>query len=438
MATGINVSQLAEFNPIELADIKQVVAERFWTAPEFNKIFATYDGYDKKTQLVLADELGLSGILDSGAARPESGGMGMTLAEKFVNTVLIGDTKKHTQIDLNKDFKMVVRKSAKDYTELSETDQIAVYITEKMLTYMSEARYRLAMLGDTSADINTNGGYLVNSYTIGGVTYTNDKKLFNPLNGVWKQAMTGVAASKTPRATIAENYAISKTLQLAITDQHAFDAIKAVYDNASNDLKGNPNAYILVTSSIYNGYKNYLMANTLSGGGLSEMLINGVKTPAYAGVPIWEDQKTQNTIVKFTNVSPDTQLNGATTATTYTEIAVDSTAGFPESGKITIGAGGTGKEFVYTSKTATKFVGASQTMGVNADDSAVSLVADLYYLPHRAIMATAENMGAYTLDENDISNLEVFYDKVTRTNYFAYDFLIDVVIGREELLSVAY
>ena len=438
MATGINVSQLSEFNPIELADIKQVVAERFWTAPEFNKIFSVYGGYDKKTQLVLADELGLSGILDSGGARPESGGLGITLSEKFVNTVLIGDTKKHTQIDFNKDFKMVVRKSAKDYTELSETDQLAIYMTEKVLTYMSEARYRLAMLGDTAADLNSAGGNLVNTYSIGGVTYTNNKKLFNSINGVWKQAKTGVAASKTPRATIAENYAYSKVLQLSITDAHAFAAIKAVYDNAENDLKGNPNAFILATPSVYNGYKNYLMANTLSGGGLSQLTIDGVATPAYAGIPIYEDQKTQNTIVKYTNVSPATALNGATTATAYTSITVDSTVGFPEAGKITIGAGGTGKVFENTSITATTFVGSSQTMAVNADDSVVELVADLYDLPHRVIMATAENLGCYTLDENDLNNLESFYDKVTRVNYFAYDFLIDVVIGREELLSVAY
>lgn len=438
MATGINVSQLAEFNPIELADIKKVIAERFWTAPEFNRIFATYDGYDKKTQLVLADELGLSGILDSGATRPESGGMGITLAEKFVNTVLIGDTKKHTQIDFDKDFKMVVRKSAKDYTELSETDQIAVYITEKMLTYMNEARYRLAMLGDTTADLNSAGGKLVNSYTIGGVTYTMNKKLFNPINGVWKQAKTGVAAGTTKRATIAENYAYTKALQLAITDQHCFDAIKAAYDNAPSDLKGNPDAYILATSAVYHGYKNYLMTNTMSGGGLSEMTINGVQVIAYAGIPVLEDQKTQNTIVKYSNVAPSTALNGATTATAYTEITVDSTDGFPEKGKIKIGAGGTGKVFEYTSITATSFVGASQTMAVNADNSAVVLSAELYDMPHRVLMATPGNVGAYTLDEMDFSSLEVFYDKITRTSYFAYDFLIDVVVAREELLSVAY
>jgi hypothetical protein len=431
---------LAEFNPIELADIKAVVAERFWSAPDFNKIFSMYDGYDKKTQLVLADELGLSGILDSGAARPQSGGMGLTMAEKFVTTVLIGDTKLHTQADFAKDFKMVVRKSAKDYNELSEADQIAVYITEKMVTYMNEARFRLAMLGDTASDLNSAGatGYLVNTYSIGGVTYTNNKKHFNSINGVWKQAKTGVDNSKTVRTTIAENYAATKALQLAITDQHCFDAIKGVYDKASHDLKGNPNAFILATSAVYNGYKNYLMTNTMSGGGLSEMLINGVSNPAYAGVPIFEDQKTQNTIVKYTNVSPDNQLDGATTATNYTNIVVDSTDGFPESGIISIGVGGTGKEFTYTSKTATDFVGASQLMGVNADNAAVALKADLYDAPHRVIMATAENLGCYTLDEADLNNLEVFYDKITRTSYFAYGFLIDVVIGREELLSVAY
>lgn len=438
MASGINVSQLGTMNPTELADIKQVVAERFYSAPEFARLFSVYDGYDKKTQLVLADELGLSGILDSSNTRPQSGGMGITLADKFVDTVLIGDTKLHTQASFDKDFKMVVRKSAKDYNELSDADQIAIYITEKMITYMDEARWRLSMLGDKTADINTNGGALVNTYTIGGVTYTNSKTMWNPLNGVWAQLKAGVTATLTPRATIAENYAISKSLQLAITDAHCFDAIKAVYDKAPDDLKAMPNAYILATSKVYNGYKNYLLSGSLSGGGLTQLVVDGIPTPAYNGVPILLDGKTGNTILKYTNVSPDTKLDGATTATDYTEIVVDSTAGFPESGKITIGAGGTGKVFVYSSITATKFVGASQTMAVNADESAVSLVADLYDMPHRVLMTTPENMGFYTLDQNDLQTLDSFYDKITRTNYIGYGFLMDVVIGREELCSVAY
>lgn len=434
MATAINVSQLAEFNPIELQDIKQVVAERFWSAPEFSKIFTMYDGFDKKTQIVLADELGLSGIIDSGAARPQSGGMGITIAEKFVTTVLVGDTKLHTQADFAKDFKMVVRKSAKDYNELSEADQLAIYITEKMITYMNEARFRLALLGDTNADLNATGGKLVADYTIGGVTYTNNKKHFNAINGVWAQAKAGVVALKTPRAVIAENYLATKALQLAITDAHAYDAIKAVYDNASHDLKGNPAAYILVTSGIYNGYKNYLMTNTMSGGGLSEMLINGVKVPMYAGIPVLEDQKTQNIVVKYTNIAGITTTTEATGATGTTEVKLTTTKGLLDSGKLNVGT----STFTYTSIVGNSVFGAAQNLGVQASGVAVTNFNVQYDCPHRAIMATADNLGCYTLDENDLNNLEVFYDKITRTSYFAYGFLIDVVVGREELLSVAY
>ncbi len=434
MATGINVSQLGTFNPIELADIKQVVAERFWEAPEFSRIFSVYGGYDKKTQLVLADELGLSGILDSAAARPESGGMGVTLADKFVNTVLIGDTKKHSQIEFDKDFKMVVRKSAKDYTELSETDQIAVYLTEKMLTYMSEARYRLALLGDTEADLNATGGKLVGTYVIGGVTYTNDKKLFNSLNGVWSQAFAGVAAGTTKRTTIAENYLSTKALQLGITDANAFAAIKGVYDKAENDLKGNPNAFILATSGVYYGYKNYLMTNTLSGGGLSQLTIDGVQVPAYAGIPIILDAKTQNTIVKYTNIAAITTTTEATAATGTTEVKLTTTKGLLESGKLNVGT----SSFVYTSISGNSVLGAAQNLGVQASGVAVTNFYVQYDLPNRVIMATPENLGVYTLNDADINSLESFYDLVTRVNYFAYNFTIDVVVGREELLSVAY
>lgn len=436
MASGIDVSQLGTFNPIELDDIKKVVAERFFTAPEFEKVFTIFDGYDKKTQLVLADELGLSGILDSSNVRPQSGGMGITLADKFVETVLVGDTKLHTQASFDKDFKMVVRKSAKDYNELSETDAIAIYITEKMITYMQEARWRLAMLGDTAADINTNGGNLVNTYTIGGVTYTNTKLLWNLLDGVWKQLKTAVGTSLTPRTTIAENYAFTKATQLAITDAHAFDAIKGAYDKAPNDLKNAPNAQFLVTSGIYNGYKNYLMSGALSGGGITQMLVDGIPQPAYNGIPILLDDKTTNTILKYTNVAPSNTLNGATLAQNYTELTLTSTAGFPESGKAKLTA--TGDVFVYTSKTATKLIGASQALQINANGAAITLFESLYDMPHRVLLHTPTNFGFYTLNNEDITSLESFYDKITRTNYMGYGFTMDVVIGREELCSVAY
>ena len=436
MATGINITQLSEFNPIELDDIKKVVAERFWTSPEFNKIFTVFEGYDKKTQLVLADELGLSGILDSQGARPESGDFSMGLTEKFVNTVLIGDTKKHTQLDLNKDFKMVVRKSAKDYTELSETEQIAVYITEKAIKYMEEARYRLAMLGDTAADTSTNGGYLIDSYTSAGSSVNMNKKLFNPINGFWKQAQTGVGASKTGYAKIDENYKGTQALQLALASTTGFNAVKAIYDNAPNDLKGMPDKYIMLTSGLYQNYVDYLASGALSGGGLTELIINGIKTPAYMGVPVMEDGKTSNTLLKYQVYKPKTQLNGAITSGNKTSVTVDSTDGFPDSGTIKIGT--TPDYFVYTSKTATTFVGASQAIGNVSDDAAVELNNVIYNQPHRGFMTTVSNMGCYTLSIDDISNIESFYDKVTRVNYFAYDFLIDVVIGREELVSVAY
>ena len=77
-------------------------------------------------------------------------------------------------------------------------------------------------------------------------------------------------------------------------------------------------------------------------------------------------------------------------------------------------------------------------MGVNADEAAVTLLNPLYDMPHRVLMTTPENMGFYTLDQNDLQTLDSFYDKITRTNYIGYGFLMDVVIGREELCSVAY
>lgn len=428
MASKIDLSALT-INAEEAKTLQDAVKRLMFETSNFNQFFSTFTGFDKKTQLLLSDELGLTGLHDSGASRPNSGNLKGTLAEKFVQVILIGDTLIHTQADVDQNFKPVVRKAATDFKELNMTSEIALYLMDVVYQAVQEARWRLAFLGDTDAALQSANGYVKTGTAI---------TLFNSVDGVWKQAFAGVTAGSTPRTTISENYAISKASQLALGTTAGLDALKGMYDNASVILKGKSDLYFLLTPELYYNYVNYLAANTLSGGGLSEVMVNGVKSVAYMGIPVYIDALSSNVIKNYMEVNPTTALNGATTASDYTAITVDSTAGFPEAGKITIGAGGTGKVFVYTSKTATTFVGESQTMAVNADDSAVTLVAALYNLPNRGLLTSKANMGFYTVSENDFTKIESFYYQVDRANYIAYLFAMDVKILREELISVAY
>ena len=132
-------------------------------------------------------------------------------------------------------------------------------------------------LGNTRTENTTESGY---------VKDTIDVKFYTPLDGIWKQVFAGVTAGTTPHTNVTRNEQSTKILQAAITDAEAFAIVKGVYDNADDALKLDPNAFIRVTSAVYNGYKNYITSGEFSYGGYSEKLINGIAQLAYMGVPV--------------------------------------------------------------------------------------------------------------------------------------------------------
>jgi len=59
-------------------------------------------------------------------------------------------------------------------------------------------------------------------------------------------------------------------------------------------------------------------------------------------------------------------------------------------------------------------------------------------LPHRALLTVPSNIPIATLNESDLSNLESFYDKVTKSNYVDYAYYLDAKFGESYLAVAAY
>jgi hypothetical protein len=59
-------------------------------------------------------------------------------------------------------------------------------------------------------------------------------------------------------------------------------------------------------------------------------------------------------------------------------------------------------------------------------------------LPHRALLTTPSNIPIATLSESDMSNIESFYDQVTKSNYVDYEYFLDAKFGESYMAVAAY
>jgi len=305
MAQIPNIGELT-INPEEVRDLTQMIAQFVYQDPNYTKFHTTATGINRKTQILLDSTSGLAGWKATGCAAIASGGMNIKLAEKYWDLVTIEDSLEICQSDLDQNFKALVKKYAKDkFGDLADQEAINIYVTAKVAQFIKEAHERLIWLGDKDASNVEDGGKVVD---------TIDPKFFTPLDGIWRQVMDSVTAGTTTSFTnIARNEKATKALQEALTDNEAFDIVKGLYDKADNALKLDPTAYIRVTAGIYNGYKNYLSANTLSGGGLSEITVNGIKQVAYMGIPVETSLFESKAIMDYFEVSD----GGSPEAKTY-------------------------------------------------------------------------------------------------------------------------
>lgn len=279
MAQIPNIGDLT-INPVEVSDLRETIARAIYQNPAFMELHNVVDGISKKTQILLDDSSGNAGWKATGCAAVQSGGMSIKLAQKYWETITIEDMIDYCQADLDVNFKPLVIRNAKDkFGDLEDQEAINVFISASIERFIKESVERLVWLGDTDAENVDDGGY---------VKDTVDPRFYTPLDGIWKQVTDAkTAGTLTAFTNVTANEAATKALQLSgMTDAASFAMIKGVYDAAPDPLKLDPAAYIWVTPAVYNGYKNYLAANTLSGGGLSVFTTDGIAEPTYMGVRI--------------------------------------------------------------------------------------------------------------------------------------------------------
>jgi len=63
---------------------------------------------------------------------------------------------------------------------------------------------------------------------------------------------------------------------------------------------------------------------------------------------------------------------------------------------------------------------------------------DVYYLPHRIVFTTPENLPVATLNTNDFTELEAWYERKERENNIAFGFSLDAKLIEEKQIVVAY
>ena len=61
-----------------------------------------------------------------------------------------------------------------------------------------------------------------------------------------------------------------------------------------------------------------------------------------------------------------------------------------------------------------------------------------YYLPHRAILTTRDNLPIGTENESNFSEIDVFYDKKEKQQYVDFAFNIDAKVLEDYMVQVAY
>jgi hypothetical protein len=61
-----------------------------------------------------------------------------------------------------------------------------------------------------------------------------------------------------------------------------------------------------------------------------------------------------------------------------------------------------------------------------------------YYLPHRAILTTKDNLAFGTEEESNLSDVDVFFDKKDKKTYFDFGANLDAKVLQDYLVQVAY
>jgi len=274
MASVIDISGLT-LNPKESTEFQKFVIENTFERPEIKALHTVYTGVKMKEQIVLAGQLGLSGVKGGACTRVSSGAKSV-LTQKYWEPAGIEDTFVHCQADVNALFKAYFDKiqSYKEKYEITGSDE-EVFLSLMFENAINPTIYRAAWFGDTSVAAAT--------ASVAGLKVTGNIKFFNYFNGILAQIFAGVTAGSIERVTINENSLNTIAGQLNLSSGYAVQIFEEMWAKADARLKADPDAIFYTSNSMWENYRQYLQSKgenftiEYTTDGLSKIRWNGKK-----------------------------------------------------------------------------------------------------------------------------------------------------------------
>jgi hypothetical protein len=156
MATGIDLTGLT-LNPIEVQDIKDFIIERVFERPEFAQIHGRFEtGIQMQTQIVFASQFGKTGLKKAAACTRQTSSPESTLTQKYWNPVGIEDTLVVCAAELNGLFKAYFSKiqEYRDLYDITGSD-LEIFYAILLEESMVQTIWRAAWFGDTTVAVSS-------------------------------------------------------------------------------------------------------------------------------------------------------------------------------------------------------------------------------------------------------------------------------------------
>lgn len=246
MASTVDMSPIT-FNGKEVMSLKEAFYTAVFENPAIEQFHTVVSGIKAGQQLVYLGQFGLTGKLRAACDTTSSAAQIPTI-EKFWAPKYIGDRITNCADDLLESFWVWGLKNGVQKADLTNTD-FAIFLEDRLALAAYETALRFAWLGNTSADIVTNSGYINNSI---------DPNYFKALNGYWAQARAIVAVDATKRITISQNSGTTFAGQAFSTTDTTNQVVTNMFENmiygADMRLRGAKDKVIIATQSVVDQY----------------------------------------------------------------------------------------------------------------------------------------------------------------------------------------
>lgn len=274
MATIINVENLT-LNPEEVKDVSQIMWERVIESPTIADIHDVIEGIKYKTQILFGGSMGDSLRVSVGCTPNQAEGLELT--EDFWDPVRYDARWEHCQADVDALFKLFknYQKMNPDFYDRIGSEEMGILIA-KIEQALPMDILTKAWFSDSDAATTADGG----DFKVG-----TDLTLYNGNDGIWKQVFAKITSEDENYVEITANAGATYAAQ-KITPADAAAVLESMYFAADSRLKDDPDARILVTSSIFDGYLQYLKNTQATGGGFTAILENGQPALSIYGMPV--------------------------------------------------------------------------------------------------------------------------------------------------------